>query len=366
MYILRILITQPLRLFLTITGIALCIILILFILGIYSGVAEGSIEYVKRTKADLWVLQANNNNIMRGTSILPSLYLKGIKKDSSIQSATPVLLFFSNIKTGTKSTTVLLAGFEPGAMGGPPIIYKGRNVLQNDEIVLDKSFAKKYNIKVEHKVLVQKDTLRVVGLSSGTNAFVTQYAFTTFEFTQSIIELPGLASFFIIKAIPGSSLSMIKERIEKRFPGVFSIYENDEFLKNNIHEMEAGILPLFYAIAAIGGVVLTIILSLILSVNILEKRKDFAIMKIIGSPNLFLNKLILLQALIISVAAEVIGIIFFFPLVELIESLSPEVTTIISIEHIVYITIIICFVTIFSSYFSSRHIRKIYPAEVFS
>ena len=115
MYILRILIDKPLRIadILTISGIALCIILILFILGIYNGVAIGSVEYVKQTNADLWVLQVNNNDIMRGTSILPYEYIKVFKRDSTIQSVTPVLLFFTNIKTNNINTTVLLDGFVP-------------------------------------------------------------------------------------------------------------------------------------------------------------------------------------------------------------------------------------------------------------
>lgn len=251
-------------------------------------------------------------------------------------------------------------------MGGPPKIFDGRNIERDDEIVLDRSFARKYNIKINQKVVVHNDSLNVVGLSSGTNAFVTQYAFTTLNFTQSIIDLPGLVSFFIIELKPNTRTELVKNNLEKRFPGVFSIYERDEFLQNNINEMQAGILPLFYVITVIGAVVLTVILSLILSVNILEKRKDFAIMKIIGSSNLFLNILIVVQALIISFTAEVISLLLFFPVVNIIESFSPEVSTIITLQHILYITIITIIVTILSSYFSSKRIRSIYPLEVFS
>ena len=93
MYVIRILADKPIRFVLTVTGIAFCIILILFILGIYNGVAEGSIEYIKKTQADIWVLQGNNNNIMRGTSIIPSNYVDVIMQDSLVESADAVLLF---------------------------------------------------------------------------------------------------------------------------------------------------------------------------------------------------------------------------------------------------------------------------------
>lgn len=55
--------------------------------------------------------------------------------------------------------------------------------------------------------------------------------------------------------------------------------------------MESGILPLLYVIALIGAVVLTVILSLLLSINILKRRKDFAVMKTLGSPQRYLPQL---------------------------------------------------------------------------
>ncbi len=366
MYAIRILTNQPFRLFLTLSGISLCVILIMFILGVYHGVAEGSIEYIKKSNADLWVLQKNSTNIMRGTSIMPASYIDVIKEVEQIENVAPVLLFLTNIVVKGKNATVILTGYRPGDIGGPPIIIKGRKIISNNEIVLDNSFATKHKIGIGDKIKIKDDKLDIVGLSSGTNAFVTQYAFVTLEFEQSIIEFGDLVSFFMVKVKNSESLLAVKDNIEKKLPGKISVFTYNQFLKNNIAEMEAGILPLFYSIAAIGAVVLAIILSLILSVNILERRKDFAIMKIIGSPGSFLDMLILTQALILSLVSEVIAVLLFFPLVKLIKIVSPEVTTRINSEHIIYITIIICILSILSAYFSSRRIRKIYPLEVFS
>lgn len=366
MYVLRILLAQPLRLILTLLGIALCIVLIMFILGVYNGVAEGSVEYIRKTKADLWVLQANSTNIIRGTSLLPAVYLEVIKTDTMIKSATSVLLLLTNVKVHGISATVLLTGYVPGAEGGPPKITQGREVIKNNEIVLDNSFSAKYNIRIGDEILIKEDTLKVIGISSGTNAFVTQYAFVTLEFAQSIIELPGLASIFIINGKRGSYLTAIKESIVNKLPGRLTIYQHQKFLENNIAEMEAGILPLFFAIVVIGGVVLAIILSLILSVNILERRKDFAVMKVLGSPKSFLYSLIIFQSLVLALLSELLGVLLFFPLVKLIENISPEVTAIINFEHIIYITLATSIISLLSAIFSCRRIRKIYPLEVFS
>jgi ABC-type antimicrobial peptide transport system permease subunit len=283
-----------------------------------------------------------------------------------IKSATPVLLLMTNVKVHNQSATVLLTGYVPGSEGGPPRIVEGRGVQKNYEIVIDKSFAAKHKIRVNNIIIIKEDTLNIVGISSGTNAFVTQYAFVTLKYEQSIIELPGLASLFIINAKHKNDISSIRKYIEAKLPGRFSIYTHEVFLKNNIAEMEAGILPLFFAIATIGGVVLAIILSLILSVNILERRKDFAIMKILGSPNIYLYSLIIFLALILSLISEVIGVVLYFPLAKLIEKVSPEVTTVINFEHIFYITLAVCVISIFSALMSCKRIKSIYPLEVFA
>ena len=62
---------QPQRLALTVAGVALCVILMLFLLAVYRGVAVGSIAYVASSDADVWVLQRHAANILRshGASI---------------------------------------------------------------------------------------------------------------------------------------------------------------------------------------------------------------------------------------------------------------------------------------------------------
>jgi ABC-type antimicrobial peptide transport system permease subunit len=365
MYVIRILIDKPVRFVLTVTGIAFCIILILFILGIYNGVAEGSIEYIKKTPADIWVLQGNNNNIIRGTSIIPANYVNTISRDSLVESADAVLLFFTNIITKNDSTTVLLTGYTPGGAGGPPKIVEGREIFNNAEIVLDESFAKKHNLEIGDDIFIQGDVLGIVGISTCTNAIVTQYAFVTLEYAQSIIQLPGLASFFIVKVKSERNIHLVINNITKKFSKKFSLFTNKTFLNNNIREMEAGIVPLFFAIAIIGGIVLAIILSLILSVNILEKRKDLAIMKILGSSQWFLDKLIVFQSLTISITALFFGVAAFFPLLGFIEYVSPEVTARVGVKHILMVSFATILIGLLSSLLACGKTRGIYPLEVF-
>jgi ABC-type lipoprotein release transport system permease subunit len=365
MYAVRTLRSQPLRLALTIGGVSLCVILMFFLISVYRGVADGSVEYIRQNRTDLWMLQANATNILRGSSLVSTEQGEEIREIEGVESVSPVLLILATINNGKKYRTVFLTGFEPeGGKGGPPHLAKGRSVQSDDEIVLDESFAAKFRLKVGDRVEIQDHSLKVVGISSGTNAFVIQYAFVTLGFAQEIMGFEEIATCYMIDVKGGYAAGKIAEEIRSELEGI-EVYDHATFLQNNIHEMESGFLPLLYTVAVIGAVVLTLILSLLLSVNILEKRKDFVVLKTLGSPRGFLGRLIVEQALMISTAACVVGLAVFFSLVQFIEKLSPEVSTKSTVGQIIAVVVVVEIMSLVSSFLSMRKLRRIYLLEAF-
>jgi ABC-type lipoprotein release transport system permease subunit len=337
----------------------------LFLLGIYRGVAEGSVEYIRQNKADLWILQTNTTNILRGTSILSTAHGYVLRENPDLKNISPVLFLLSTIKKQNKAATVFLTGYDPAAKyGGPPGVIQGRNINTDHEIVLDVSFAAKHSLSVGDTVFINHTSLVITGLCTGTNAFVIQYAFVTLKQAQSLIEFNNLITCYCADVKTKKPISAVCKEVEEDVPGIV-VYTHQEFLQNNIYEMESGILPLLYALAAIGSIVLTVILTLILSINILEYRTDFAVMKTLGSPFGYLPRLIINQAFFLVASAIIIGLIFFFPMVALICKVSPEIKTITSVGHIFYVIIIVGIMSLVSAFVALRKLRNIYPLEVF-
>jgi putative ABC transport system permease protein len=365
MYALRTLRSQPVRLLLTIGGVALCIILMLFLLAVYRGAADGSVDYIRRNKADFWVLQRHATNILRGSSFLSASQAEKAAAVPGVERVSSVLFLLSAIAKGGDVRTVFLTGFEPeSGLGGPPQLIRGRNVREDDEIVLDKSFARKFHFEVGDKVDLQGRPLRVVGISAWTNAFVIQYAFVTLRFARELAGFPSLATCFLVEIKDGADPGGIQSRIRAEIPGL-EVYDHPTFLENNVREMKSGFLPLLYTVAAIGAIVLTVILSLLLSVNILERRKDFAILKTIGSPLPFLWGMVVKQAALISSASSLAALAAFFPLVRLIERISPEVSTKSTAGQIGAVILAVGLMSLLSSGISIRRLRRIYFLEAF-
>jgi ABC-type antimicrobial peptide transport system permease subunit len=363
MYSIRILTAQPLRLTLTVAGIALCIVLMLFLLGIHRGVFIGSVEYIQKNLADLWVVQENTTNILRGFSLLRTGHGDLLKTIDGVTQVAPVLFLLCAVEREGRRATVYLTGYDPAlGKGGPPALNQGHNVRNDDEIVLDKSFAAKQGIGVGDRVTLRGESLVVVGLSSGTNAFVIQYAFVTISRAQKLSGFPSLVSCFLVtSSIPKAEL---RTRIREDVPGV-DIYTQEEFMANNIREMESGLLPLLFTIAAIGGLVLVAILTLLLTINILERRTDIAVMKALGVPDSSLTRLVLALAFLISGAGTALALATFFPLAFTIECLAPEVTTSTSSLHIILAITMVAAISVFSALVAARRTHRIYPLEAF-
>lgn len=366
MYAVRTLRSQPLRLALTVGGIALCVVLMLFLLAVYRGVADGSVEYVRHNRADLWVLQDHATNILRGSSLITADQIFAVSRAPGVRTVAPVLFVLSTIRRGARAGTVFLAGYEPGTgLGGPPRLAWGRAPRTDDEIVLDRSLALKLGFRAGDEVDLRGRRLKLVGVSLGTNAFVIQYAFVTLRFARQLIGVPGLATCLLVEAEPGAGLGPIQEEVEGVLAGL-KAYDHETFLANNVREMKSGFLPLLYTVAVIGAVVLTVILSLLLSVNILERRRDYAILKTLGSPPAFLWGLVVEQAVLIASVSCAAALALFFPLVRLIERLSPEVTTRSSAGQIAGVAAAVLLLSLASSLFAIRRLRRIYVLEAFS
>jgi putative ABC transport system permease protein len=363
MYAWRTLTKHPARTFLTIGGIALCVMLMMFLLGVYRGVAEGSIAYVRDTPADLWVLQGHATNILRGSSILTNAHGSVLSEIPGVASASPVLLILVGAKTGDGTSTIYLVGFDPATgVGGPPHIAEGRNVQNDDELVIDQAFAALHHVGIGSRVSIMADTLTVVGKSAGTNAFVVQYAFASFRQTQAIIGLPSLVSCYIVRVAPGWDRLRVLTAITEELPSV-NVFEKDVFLSNNRKEMESGFLPLLFAVAAIGSIVLSAILTLLLMVLILECRGDIAVMRAIGASSGMVSSLLFGQAGLLAAGSLVAGLCSYPVLVAVVGALSPEIEARFAPEHVLIVIGIVLGAVGASYLVSAGQLRRIYPLE---
>jgi putative ABC transport system permease protein len=365
-YALRILVRQPVRLTLTIGGIALCIVLMMFLLSVYEGVADGCLEYIRQNECDLWVLHRSSNNIMRTSSVLPATAGESIRQIPGVASVSPVLLMLATVHKESRSSTVYLTGFDAASgIGGPPHLAEGRSVRDDGEIVLDCAYTARMGYAVGDDVVIQDDTLQVVGICKGTNAFVIQYAFVTLSRARQTLGVSSIVTCYLVTTAPYADRSDVTSLISDRLP-MAAVYDHATFLAHNTREMQAGFLPFVFTVAAIGVVVLTVIISLLLVISILEQRYDFAIIKALGAPRSFLPCLLIEQGLILTSTGFALAMILLFPMTALVQYVTPEIATQSSLRQMVLIAVTVAVLGLIGSFISLQRLRRIYPLEAFS
>jgi len=160
LYAFRMLRRQPMRLTATIGGMTLCVILTLFLHSVYEGVERGSMSYIQSIPADIWLLQEGTSNILRGTSILPAPLEDAIRESPGVGSAGSLLLLLTTLETPSGASTVYLASFcgDP-SLGAMPALIQGRQISGDDEIVLDRAFARKNGLTLGDRVELRGEAL---------------------------------------------------------------------------------------------------------------------------------------------------------------------------------------------------------------
>lgn len=354
------------RTVLTVTGISLSILMMGFLLALYRGVENGSVAYLRATDADVWVVQSHTTNILRGFSLLTAAHAGLIREVDDVTAVSPLLFRLSSIATPRGLATAYLAGYDPSApSGGPSSLLEGRTVEGTGEIVLDAAFASRWGLSTGHTVQVQDVEFLVVGLSEATNMVVIQYAFASIDDVRRLYGISDLVSVFAVRARPDTDVPSLVKILQEDIPGV-TVYAGEEFIANNLQEMESGFLPVLLVLAVVGSCALGAIVSLLLTIDVLERRTDLAVLKTLGAPTGYLPAAVALRALVVSAVSSVIAAALSFPVTTAIQRAAPEVAVHLDVADAVALTCGLLLVSAAGIVFPLRRLRTIFPTEAFA
>jgi putative ABC transport system permease protein len=269
------------RRILAVAGIGFCAALFGALWSIYRGAVEGSVAYFRDVDADVWVLQRSADNLIRGLSILPAGRGGRFAVDG-VESVSRILVLPASVQAAAGVATVTLVGFEPQRPGGPPALAGGRDPARDDEIAIDEALARKLKVRPGDAVSVAGHPLTVTGLSARTNATAMQYAFVTLGRAQDLLPVPGLVSAYLLKAAPGADPAAVAAAAAARDPAIVAL-GRETLVAANARVLDESFLPVLVLVTGLSAILLLVILSLIVSMSVLEHRRTFAIFKILGA-----------------------------------------------------------------------------------
>jgi len=360
----RLLLKQKSKFIITISGIGFSVMLMLFITGIHEGVKTGVTGYVANCPAQIWLCQKNSTNLLRSSSFLNESIIGDVRNVDGVKNADRILRIITTAEIQEKPVTLFLFGYKPNALSGAPNMFEGSSEIQNGEIILDRSFALKNKLLLGDSIKIQDRGFRVAGFCTETNAIVAQFSFTTLHDAQNLIGFPNIISFILV--VPENNISdlILIERLKEKFD-FLSVYSKKEFIKNNLEEMQTGVLPILWAIGIFAAISGAAVISLMLYGSVLEKRDDYAMLKAVGASHSQLLSIVGKQSVFISLIGYFFGLLLYIILSPAIIKLFPEINLSLTGSAAVMVFAASIFIGIIGAIVPIYKLYSIYPAEVF-
>ena len=375
-------------------GLGLLIGVTLTMAGVYRGMVDDGKVLLDNSGANLWVVQKDTLGPYAESSSIPDDLWRSIRTLPGVAEAANVTYLTMQVGRGEKDVRAMVVGIaagEPGTSGWPPQLVAGRQITRgNYEAVADIATG----FRLGDEVKIRRNHYTVVGLtrrmvsSSGdpmvfiplkdaqeaqflkdNDAILMQRRRTEANPVFNRPGVPGLLDAVIASQTSNNSVNAVLVRIQpehspqevaepirrwKRLT-VYDRAQMEEILVGKLIATSAKQIAMFLVILA---VVSAAIVAFIIYTLTMDKIREIAVLKLIGTRNRTIAGMILQQALVLGVIGFVVGKItatFAAPLF-------PKYVLLMPIDSILgfFAVMVIC---VLASVVAIRMALKVDPAE---
>ncbi|CAK8713673.1 MAG: putative ABC transport system permease protein [Candidatus Electronema aureum] len=375
-------------------GLGLLIGVTLIMAGVYRGMVDDGKILLNNSGADLWVVQKDTLGPYAESSSIPDDLWRSIRTMPGVAQAANVTYLTMQVRKGDKDVRAMVVGItagEPGTLGWPPQLTAGRQITRGHyEAVTDMAtgfrLGDALNIR-RNRYTVVGLTRRMVSSSGDPMVFIPLKDAQEAQFLKdndAILmqrrrieanpafnrpSVPGLLDAVISSQTSNNSVNAVLVRIRPDYPPEdvanpiqrwkrFTVYDRtqmEEILVGKLIATSAKQIAMFLVILAIVSA--TIVAFIIYSLT-MDKIREIAVLKLIGTKNRTIAAMILQQALVLGMIGFVVGKVaatFAAPLF-------PKYVLLVPADSITgfFVLLVIC---VLSSIVAIRMALKVDPAE---
>ena len=351
------------RLALSVSGVALAIMLMLLLNGLLSSMYTQIGAYLEHSPGSLVVAQQGVRNLLGATSLLPSNTTARVRATPGVARAIPIVSQFIILDLHGRKQPTYLIGYDPAQGGGPWRLAAGRTPLTDSELVFDRILAQRHSIALGDTVPIMGRDFRIVGLSDGTTSWMTSFIFVRKSAAEALLRAPGATSFLLVTPTRALAPEELRARLNA-LPGV------EATLKAEMMANDMTLLARFFSIplqlmVTIAFLVGALVVGLVSYTATIERRKEYGVLKAIGAPNRRLYAVVLTQALITALAGATIGIALAFAVAQVIMALRPQFLVSLTPLIVAQSASATLLMALLAAFFPARLSARLAPAEAF-
>jgi len=354
-----------LRFLLSVAGVGLALMLVLFLLGLREGALRSSGVYLDNAPGSVAVLPpgVSTTSGARNAQLISAETIGTIGGVPGVGSLTPILLTmgFADLH-GTKEL-IRLAGYEPGSGGGPWSLHSGREPREHGEVVVDRLLASRHGLRLGDRFEIGGHAMTVVGLSNGTSSWTGSYAFAPKSAVESLLLREGAASIVLVTPDAGIDRSELVERLAAL--GNSNVLLKSQVMANDRQVLAGAFDQVIMVMVAAAFVVGALVVGMVIYTATSERRAEYGILKAIGAQSGVLYRIVVFQALATAILGAALGVAFTYGAGALVGAVRPQYTLLIEPMAIAGVLAGGIVIAVTGAVVPARAIARLAPAEAF-
>lgn len=351
------------RFVLSITGVALAVMLILLLKGFLSGMNRQISAYLDNAPGSIVVTQEGVRNLLGATSLLPAGAADSVRMAEGVSDAVAILSQFVILDLHGRKQPAYLVGYDPEQGGGPWRLAKGRAPLADGEVVFDMVLARRHDLSLGDSFDIMGRQFTIVGLSEGTTSWMTSYVFIRRSAAESLLRAPGATSFLLVTPSEGTAPEALLVRLNDSI-GMEALLKSD-MVANDVKLLARLFSMPLRLMIGISFLVGTLVVGLVIYTATVERRREYGVLKAIGARNGLLYRVVASQALLAAGAGSMAGVGLAFAAARLIVILRPQLAVAIEAQSVPQALVAGVGMALLAALFPARAIAAVAPAEVF-
>jgi len=365
------LLTERIRLALSVGGVALSVFLIGILLSLYRGWDQKVGEYVEAVPADLWVGSEGTTDFIQAASVLPEGAGVQLSLLPEVDTVSPLIARPLQMRRAgddpNDAFDMELVGYDPAStLGGPLAMVEGKSPPGPGEVVIDEATRERHDVEIGDRLVRGTQSLTVVGISSGGDFVFSQVAFITLDTATTFLSLEPETqrTFFLLTLHDPSQTEALAKRLEAAAPGV-AFFTGKEFANETRQRLLGNILPMLVVVLVVAFIVGLAVAGITIYTATVEKSREYGILKAEGFTNGFLYRVVLEQSLITSALGFIVGAGATVILAPFAQNLVPQFVVFVRWQDLLGITAATLLMAIIAAFIPIRRLAQVDPVTVF-
>lgn len=298
---------RPERTAVSMIGIGVGILLILFTIGLSNGSLRERAQREANVGAEIFFRPPGSIGMSGSESLnLRIALLNEIKKVDGVKLAVPIAQNTTQASdTNTGRRLVDGVNYDEFAEIAGLQIIEGRKFIDGaDEIMSDTAWLPQRNLKIGDTIQIYERDFKIVGTYEPAAGGRIKIPLTTM---QNQLGSEGKATAFLVKIKEGFTSEQVSENLQNRFP------DNQIILTSQLEELYMTGIPalnvFLNVVIAVAGVISALIILLTMYTTVTERTRQIGILKALGMSKTGIAMVILQESLLISFGGILAGVL---------------------------------------------------------